>query len=128
METNKKINTLGFLRGLAVIAVCFCHYGYAIALGQKTEMTFIYKAIGDYGKFGVHIFFVISGFIIPLSMDKAKYKLRYIFDFLLKRATRLHPPYLGGLLLTLIIVFFANHVKHIPFSENTLSIIKSFFT
>lgn len=127
METNNKINVLGFLRGLAVIAVCFCHYGYAIALGQNNTMTSIYKAIGDYGKFGVHIFFVISGFVIPLSMDKAKYELNYIFSFLLKRVIRLHPPYLGGLFLTLIIVFFANHVKHIPFPENTTSIIKSFF-
>ncbi len=127
METKKKINSLGFLRGFAVLAVCFCHFGYAIAAGQKTDVTFIYKAIGDYGKFGVNIFFVISGFIIPLSMDKAKYKLRYFFDFLLKRATRLHPPYLGGLLITLVIVFLADKVKHIPFPEDIVSIVKSCF-
>ncbi|RYY30215.1 MAG: acyltransferase [Sphingobacteriaceae bacterium] len=127
METSKKINSLGFLRGFAVIAVCFCHFGYAIAQGQKTEVTHIYKALGDYGKFGVNIFFVISGFIIPLSMDKAKYKLKYIFHFLLKRIVRLHPPYLGGLLITLIIVFLADKVKHIPFPEDVFSIIKSCF-
>ncbi len=110
-----------------MVAVCFCHFGYAIAAAQKTDVTFIYKAIGDYGKFGVNIFFVISGFIIPLSMDRAKFKVKYFFDFILKRIVRLHPPYLAGLLITLIIVFLADKVKHIPFPEDIISIVKSCF-
>ena len=125
METKRKIGSLGFLRGLAVTMVCFCHFGNALL--KDTHLFGVFNAFHSYGVYGVQIFFVVSGFIIPLSMDKAEYQIKYYFKFLAKRAVRLHPPYLVALALTLVIVFVANHVKHIPFPETTLSIIKSCF-
>lgn len=127
METKRKINSLGFLRGLAVVLVCFCHFSYAITLAKHNAFESVFKAFSLYGRCGVNIFFVISGFIIPFSMNKAKYNLKYYFKFLVKRTIRLHPPYLVALFLTLIIVAVANRVKQIPFPEDTTSIIKSLF-
>jgi len=86
-----------------------------------------FKDLVTYGKYGVHVFFVISGFIIPLSMDKASYSIKYYFNFLAKRAVRLHPPYIAALVLTLTIILIANRVKHIPYPETPIKMIQSFF-
>ncbi|NCD70950.1 acyltransferase family protein [Mucilaginibacter agri] len=125
MEIKQKVNSLGFLRGLAVTMVCFCHFGNALSHGNVLAKMF--DIFHVYGKIGVQVFFVISGFIIPLSMDKAKYHIKFYFKFLAKRAVRLHPPYLVALVLTFVIIAVVNHVKHIPFPETPISVIKSCF-
>jgi len=125
METAKKVNSLILLRGVAVLSVCFCHFGLPLAKGNF--LSGMFDAFHTYGQYGVHIFFVISGFIIPLSMDKAGYKIKYYPRFLYKRAIRLHPPYLVALALTFIIVALANRAKHIPFPETLPDVIKSCF-
>ncbi|HEY4326476.1 MAG TPA: acyltransferase [Mucilaginibacter sp.] len=125
METSKKVNSLILLRGIAVMSVCFCHFG--LPLTKNNNLAEMFKIFHSYGKYGVNIFFVISGFIIPLSMDKAKYSIKYYFRFLYKRAIRLHPPYLIALALTLLLTALANRVKHIAFPENLTSIIQSCF-
>ena len=125
METSKKVNSLILLRGVAVLSVCFCHFGGALA--KNNSLSAMFNIFHDYGKYGVHIFFVISGFIIPLSMDKARYSIKYYFRFLYKRAVRLHPPYLTALALTLLLIAVSNRAKHIPFPETLPSIIESCF-
>lgn len=125
METKRKVESLSFLRGLAVLLVCFCHFGKPFA--QNNALAGMFEAFHEYGKYGVQIFFVISGFIIPLSMDKARYHIRYYGKFLLKRAVRLHPPYLAALVITLVVVALANKVKQEPFPEDTFTIFQSLF-
>jgi peptidoglycan/LPS O-acetylase OafA/YrhL len=125
LETSKKVNSLILLRGIAVLSVCFCHFAQPLA--KNNNLAEMFKMFHSYGKYGVNIFFVISGFIIPLSMDKARYSIKYYFRFLYKRAIRLHPPYLIALALTLLVVAITNRVKHIAFPENLTSIIQSCF-
>jgi peptidoglycan/LPS O-acetylase OafA/YrhL len=125
MGTKRKVESLSFLRGLAVLLVCFCHFGGPFSEGNILSSMF--SAFHDYGKYGVQIFFVISGFVIPLSLDKANYQIKYYGKFLLKRTLRLHPPYLIALALTLIILAATNLVKHSPFPETPASIIQSLF-
>jgi peptidoglycan/LPS O-acetylase OafA/YrhL len=125
LEADKKVNSLILLRGISVLCVCFCHFGQPLTKNNTMGETF--SMFHEYGQYGVRIFFVISGFIIPLSMDKAKYKIKHYFSFLFKRAVRLHPPYLAALALTLIIVVVSDRVKHIAFPENMSSIIQSLF-
>ena len=48
---------------------------------------------------GVTAFFVISGFVLPLSLSSNGYRLSDAPVFLLKRAVRLEPPYLATILL-----------------------------
>jgi len=47
------------------------------------------------GGFGVAIFFIISGYVIPISLER--YGRR---QFLIKRALRIYPVYVAGLLFT----------------------------
>ncbi|MVT09221.1 acyltransferase family protein [Chitinophaga tropicalis] len=125
METKRKVESLSLLRGLAVLLVCLCHFGLPFA--ENNALAGMFDSFHEYGKYGVQVFFVISGFVIPLSMDKAGYQIRYYGKFLFKRAARLHPPYLAALVITLLVVALSNKVKHEPFPENPLTIFQSLF-
>lgn len=57
------------------------------------------RASGAYGWLGVEVFFVISGFVIPLALLREQYSLSNYKTFLLKRLTRLYPPYLASVAL-----------------------------
>jgi peptidoglycan/LPS O-acetylase OafA/YrhL len=70
-------------------------------------------------------FFVISGFVIPLSLLKGRYHINDYTRFLYKRVLRLHPPYLAALALTLIIMFLSYKARKVNFPENGVSIFKS---
>lgn len=87
--------TVDALRGIAALSVCWFHYTNA----QFTEQFGAYQASGRYGWLGVQIFFVISGFIIPFSLFRAGYRIRYFFRFMLKRIARLDPPFLTSIVI-----------------------------
>ncbi len=98
---SNDISALDSLRAFAALSVCLYHF-------VCTTTDFIPKN-GVYhffenGRFGVHMFFVISGFVIPWSMYHNGYQIRHFFRFLLKRFARLEPPYLLSVLLALMIV------------------------
>ena len=120
-----ELDNLILLRGIAILMVCFCHLGAPLSQGHILAKLF--SNFSQYGKFGVHIFFVISGFVIPLSFYMGGYQIHDYWRFLMKRFLRLHPPYLAGLLVTLLIMFFSYKQRHMVFPEDTLSILKSLF-
>jgi peptidoglycan/LPS O-acetylase OafA/YrhL len=120
---NGELGSLVILRGVAVIMVCFCHFGNPLQTGNSFSKLFGYFDV--YGEYGVHVFFVISGFVIPLSLFKGKYALVDYPRFFLKRLLRLHPPYLAALTLTLTLMFFSYRERQLPFPEDTMSILKS---
>ncbi|MEH6406586.1 MAG: acyltransferase [Leeuwenhoekiella sp.] len=123
MKGKQQLDSLILLRVIAVIMVCFCHYGNALSEGHR--FAGLFRIFSDYGNYGVHVFFVISGFVIPLSFARGNYKLYHYPRFLYKRFLRLHPPYLAALALTLIISFASYQVRNLPFPEDALSILKS---
>src|SRR4051812_35797682 len=101
MSQDGRIETLDALRGLASLGVCWFHL---TTVNRAFLPDGFVKASGGYGALGVQIFFVISGFIIPLALGQSDYKFRDYPRFLLKRILRLDPPYLitiaAGLFLT----------------------------
>jgi len=98
---HQRIESIDFLRGIASLMVCWYHF-------TNSDPTFlpsgILKASGAYGWLGVEVFFVISGFIIPYSLEVSGYNLSRYPTFLLKRITRLDPPYLVSVVLAIIII------------------------
>lgn len=85
------------LRGIAALSVCWFHYTNVLFAEQFGA----YKASGRYGWLGVEIFFVISGFIIPFSLFRARYQVSSFFRFMLKRIARLDPPFLASIVIVL---------------------------
>jgi len=122
-KSNSELDNLVLLRGIAVLMVCFCHF--AKPLSNAHILAALFKTIAEYGKYGVQVFFVVSGFVIPLSLLKGKYSIKDYFNFLYKRLLRLQPPYLAALALTLLIMFFSYKIRHEVYPEGAISILKS---
>ncbi|MEO5645564.1 MAG: acyltransferase [Bacteroidia bacterium] len=107
---------INLLRGIAAVMVSIFHYIYFTGkegnLFYEQGMT---HAIGTYGCQGVYIFFVISGFVIPLSMHKGNYRIPLIGKFLLKRSIRIEPPYLASMVVILLISSYFAHIWNLPY-------------
>lgn len=117
--TSKQLVSVTMLRGLASLAVCWMHLTGSVPGTLLAET-------GRYGGFGVHVFFVISGFIIPYSLYHSNYELGKYPKFLLKRILRLDPPYFASILLIFLLAAVAKFSPHYSgnshsfFSINTL--------
>jgi peptidoglycan/LPS O-acetylase OafA/YrhL len=108
----KHVSIIDGLRAIAALSVCTFHYvcqTIGINFPEFISNTF------RFGQYGVYVFFVISGFIIPWSMHRNSYNLNSLPKFILKRLIRLEPPYLISIVLILIIEFIkANFNIGIP--------------
>jgi peptidoglycan/LPS O-acetylase OafA/YrhL len=103
---EKKHNyTLDFLRGLAAIFVALFHFTNGSGYLRDTNAL---KQIGKWGYLGVEVFFVISGFIIPLSMFRNNYSISKFKTFILKRIIRIEPPYIITILLVLVLNYVSS--------------------
>ncbi len=106
-DPNQRIGVINALRAFAALFVAWGHF----VAGQGKYLSLS----GKYGYLGVHIFFVISGFVIPWSLYRGKYVLRDYPRFLLKRCVRLYPPYLASIVVTILATnFVLAPMFHLP--------------
>jgi peptidoglycan/LPS O-acetylase OafA/YrhL len=91
--------TVDALRGFAAVIVCLCHSTYWNTKFHVGAMAPIF----GWGHVGVEIFFVITGFIVPMTMYAHGYCLADWTRFIAKRVTRLDPPYFAAIALMLAI-------------------------
>jgi len=82
------------LRGTAALWVGLYHFTRNGEWNSGFPADMPLKWLGTYGYLGVYTFFVISGFILPWTMDRGGYQWRDFGRFLWKRVLRLHPLYL----------------------------------
>ncbi len=101
LTPSGRITTIDSLRGIASLSVAWFHFTQA----NPVLTPGVVKATGRYGWLGVDIFFVISGFVIPYSLDRAGYRQRQFGKFLVKRIVRLDPPYFANFAFVLILAF-----------------------
>lgn len=100
---NERIKYLDGLRGLAILLVIGFH-----AYSRWTKLVPYHNSFSDfplfkYGNLGVQLFFVISGFVILLTLEKCK----GIKDFLFRRWLRLFPAMLScSILIYITSAFF----------------------
>ncbi|MDX6612614.1 MAG: hypothetical protein QOD75_1800 [Blastocatellia bacterium] len=99
-DDKKRIVVLDFLRGMAALAVVFHHFLGILNPGLLQSARY-------YGQLGVQVFFVISGFVIPYSLYRGQYALRNYGTFVLKRVTRLDPPYLVTIVVIILLGVFS---------------------
>ena len=90
---GNRLAWLDALRGLAALAVVFNHFGYFIP-PQLNKPVYQWMNPGDYGVF---VFFIISGYIVPASLER-KGSVR---TFWVSRIFRLYPLYLLAVALVL---------------------------
>ena len=101
-----RLSDIDALRAIAVLSVLFFHASNTVAT-YPTNLLIRY--VGGYGQFGVDIFFIISGFILPYVMFISGYKLKNHWKaFLLKRIVRIEPAYLASILLSVVLGLIVN--------------------
>lgn len=90
---SARVTTIDGLRGVAAMLVVLFHLHEAIS---RTATDWLWKpveAIVARGYLGVDVFFVISGFVIALSVSRGSPTPSYFGRFVLRRSIRLDPPY-----------------------------------
>jgi peptidoglycan/LPS O-acetylase OafA/YrhL len=105
---QQRLHELDALRGFAALAVVLHH----LALGNA-EAEVIFK----YGATGVNLFFIISGFVIYLSISK----INDWRDFVQNRFIRLYPTYWVCVTITAIVRLFTMSNE-----SSTLDLIKQY--
>ncbi|MER6050321.1 acyltransferase [Streptomyces sp. NPDC001793] len=84
----------------ALMVVCYHYVALARPWGHSTDTIFpTAHKLAQYGWLGVEIFFLISGFVICMSVWG-----RTVGEFAVSRLSRLFPAYWVGILLTVVVV------------------------
>lgn len=83
--SKQHLAILDILRAVAALTVCLFHFNH------RDGSPLAYAL--EYGHYGVEVFFVISGFIIPLAMFWSKFTYRDSGHFLIRRGIRLYPVF-----------------------------------
>lgn len=93
MKGASRYAELDGLRGLAAILVVFYHFfaQYGKIYGHTINIS-----IFNFGYTGVHLFFIISGFVIFMTI----LKVSSVKEFAIKRISRLYPAYWFGIITT----------------------------
>jgi peptidoglycan/LPS O-acetylase OafA/YrhL len=125
-KNNTRFYEIDFLRFVAAIAVVLFHYMFrGHAEGGYNPISYApFDQYAQYGYLGVHLFFMISGFVILLTAMK-----RDVVQFVISRIVRLYPAFWAGVsFTTLMIVFFGKELFTVSFPQylSNLSMIDGY--
>jgi peptidoglycan/LPS O-acetylase OafA/YrhL len=90
-----RLEELDSLRGLAAISVLLFHFTFYHDVHHQFPFQF------RWGHYGVELFFVISGFVILMTLERSA----SVLEFLISRVARLYPAYWCAVLLTSAVAF-----------------------
>lgn len=95
---QNRLGNLDILRAVAALLVCFYHFDRENLLGLSS-----FGPLSQIGYLGVNMFFVISGFVIPLALWRAGFHYRDTGKFFLARFIRLYPAYAVATVLSIVL-------------------------
>jgi peptidoglycan/LPS O-acetylase OafA/YrhL len=113
------------MRGIAVLLVFFHHLTLLYGGEQWSTLQTVLGAIFAFGRFGVDIFFVLSGFLITSLLIKDSDSPAYYRDFYWKRVLRVLPLYF--VILLLLLIFLPHSGPYVLFSAFFLANFASIF-
>src|SRR4051812_36573379 len=99
---SARLEEIDALRGLAALCVMMSHYTW-YCVKSFHEAPFGFELDTIYGFYAVQLFFIISGFVISLTLEKCS-NWR---DFAFSRLSRLYPAYWAALSLMVVVERFA---------------------
>ncbi|APQ19333.1 hypothetical protein BTR34_11975 [Maribacter hydrothermalis] len=103
MLKGQRIYQLDLFRFLAALSVVFYHYFFRGQAADDLSGLHFYEfgTYFKYGNLGVDLFFIISGFVIAMSISDLS-----VSNFVISRIVRLYPAYWFGVLFTFLVVYF----------------------
>jgi len=111
---SQRLHALDGLRGVAILLVMGFHYFYHLeSFYYKSTLypygeTFSNVLIFKYGYMGVELFFIISGFVIAMTLESSA----SVIDFVVRRFVRIWP----ALIVSAVITFFLLNWSDAPFA------------
>ena len=112
MPEGDRLGFLDFVRGIAAFAVLLQHTGETL----WPSVNWATHQYVNIGRFGVVAFFLVSGFIIPFSLERGGSVRR----FWIGRFFRLYPLYWVSLVAILVMYQFRNDALTPDFQAHTL--------
>lgn len=100
-----RLQSLDIMRGLAALAVLLFHY--SVILPRFAPAARPIPIAFEAGGYGVHLFFVVSGFVILMSLERSSAS-----QFLISRFTRLYPVYWLACLLTFAVLTSSHWITY----------------
>ena len=93
-RSGGRIIELDALRGLAAMSVVLFHFTtrYEELFGRANPLPLNF----GWGDFGVDLFFMLSGFVILMTLERTSHSLKFAWG----RFTRLYPAYWAAVALT----------------------------
>lgn len=132
MRKTNRIDVIDQLRGIAAVSVVIAHLaGQAFftydGVTSSALLDILLKNvfIGEYinfGRFGVVLFFIISGYVIPFSFPKEN----PVKGFIISRIFRLYPLFWASLTAVLIIRYYAGNPVQIQNILANITMIPDF--
>lgn len=117
------LHSIQVLRGLAVLMVVFYHV-YLIGGDKNYQGYKVFESFSEPGKFGVNLFFVLSGFIIFHAHSSDIGQRRQISGYLFKRFSRIYPVYWFFLICYVTAAYIG--IGHADFSWEPYNLISAF--
>jgi len=113
-----RIGVLDSFRGLAALAVVYYHYTtwFRFMYGHTFSDTLDFT----YGPYCVSFFFIISGFVIFMTVERCKSPIEFAY----RRFIRIYPSYWICLIITSLVL----HFYGVPTSKPTLNQFAANFT
>lgn len=115
-----RVSILDGLRVIAILMVILYHY-YFRFLDTHYSYNFNMPTIFKYGYLGVELFFIISGFVISLSLTKCT----SFVEFIKKRFVRLIPAMLICSTVTFLVISFFDNNNLFANSKSIINLIIS---
>lgn len=97
LPNEQRLQWLDALRGVAVLAVVIEHLTYLLFYEFRQAVIVPWF---DSGKYGVMVFFLVSGYIIPASLERH----RSVARFWIGRAFRLYPQLIVAVMVFMLLI------------------------
>ncbi|MGI9192864.1 MAG: acyltransferase family protein [Chitinophagaceae bacterium] len=121
---QKRLEILDFYRFVAILIVMFFHYFSRWTTPFNQYNLYPYENKYDYflwGRLGVHFFFIISGFVISMTLEKSINAL----DFTKKRILRLWPSMVLVSSITFMVMYLFDTKNIFPASKEWPNLLYS---
>jgi exopolysaccharide production protein ExoZ len=118
MFTANKFYSVQALRGIAAVSVMFFHFRYLLNMAHPKLGDILF----GWGFIGVDLFFIISGFVIYLSVCRVKPGAFSAKEFFVKRLMRIIPTYFVILIITFLL---SGAMSTFHYHDKTMNLISA---